>query len=98
MAVIGTLYYTAYNKQSDILIPKLVIKKNRIFTICFVDDGGIPMSQMICVFLEDIKIDNRYIDLALAYLPYGKLDKEYPSDTKFYIFLKEIKIGEGKIE
>ena len=86
------------NKQSDILIPKLVIKKNRIFTICFVDDGGIPMSQMICVFLEDIKIDNRYIDLALAYLPYGKLDKEYPSDTKFYIFLKEIKIGEGKIE
>jgi len=86
------------NKQSDILIPKLVMRKNRIFTICFVDDVGTPISKMICVFLEDINIDNRDIDLTLAYLPYGKLDKEYPSDTEFHIFLKEMKIGEGKIK
>ena len=85
------------NKQSDILIPQFVFRKNRIFTICFVNDAGTPISQMICVFLEDIKINNRDIDLSLAYLPYGKLDKEYPSGTKFYIFLRETKIGEGKI-
>lgn len=85
------------NKQSDILISNFVIVGNKIFTICFVNDAGTPISQMICVFLEDIKINNRDIDLTLAYLPYGKLDKEYPSGTKFYIFLKETKIGEGKI-
>lgn len=81
------------NKQSDILFPRLIIRKNKIFTLCFVRDDNTPISQIICVFLEDIKIHHRDLDLTLSYLPFGKLDNKYCSDSKFYIFLRENKIG-----
>jgi len=86
------------NKISDILFPRLAIRKNRIFTLCFVGDDDTPISQMICVFLENIKINDRNVDFTILFLPFGKLDTHFSSGTKFYIFLRETKIGEGKLE
>lgn len=87
-----------YNKEiSHISFPKLEIVENQIFTVCFVDINERPISQMICVSTESVrweKVSGKF-KCVLAYLPLGKLDKEYTEETKFYLFYNNKKIGEG---
>lgn len=71
-----------------------IFLKDRIYPICFVNDDDEPISQTVCVCVENY---NRKAKTAeLSFLPLGnKLDRDI-CDLKFYIFDIGKKIGEGK--
>lgn len=84
---------------SKIRFSRLLIVENQILTICFVSENNTPLSNMICVSLENIKWKqkSRNLTCVFAYLPLGKLDRVYSELTKFYIFFNNEKIGEGNL-
>lgn len=86
-----------YQKSINNAIKHIIISENRIFTICFISKDNVPISHMICVATESIhwNKEQKGLKCIFAYLPLGKLDKEYTEETKFYLFYNNKKIGEG---
>ncbi len=76
--------------------PKLTVIENQIFSICFVKNE-VPISHMICAATENVKWNKKACNCILAFLPLGKLEKIYPAETEFYIFVDGKKVGKGRL-
>ena len=86
--------YLQNNRKSKIR-NRMTFTNNQIFTICFIDKKGIPISNMICVATENIKRHKDGCKCIIAYLPLGKNNKEFPDGTGFYVFYNSKKIATG---
>ncbi len=71
------------------------LRSNKILPICFVNEHSIPISQVGCVSLDDIKLENNICECTISILVNGKIDNKFPMGTEFYVFYQKEKIGKG---
>lgn len=73
------------------------LQDKSIIPVCFVNDNGIALSNMICVCMEDTKkITNSEFDCVFSFLPlsdaiYNIIDE----NIKFFFYKDYKKVGEG---
>lgn len=84
-----------YKKRNQ----KTLLRNDSIVPICFVNDKGFPISNNICVCIEDARVlsDNEY-ECIFSFLPLSEIKyniKEF--NLRFFFFDDYQKMGEGVV-
>lgn len=77
--------------------PRKVLSSHNIVPVCFIDDKGIPVSNDVCILIENSKKNghNEY-ECIFSFLPSSNIKYDIKkTNIKFIIFDNRVKIGEG---
>lgn len=90
----------ASHKQKGLLIPRFQIKNGEIFPACFINEEGSPISDALCVTLENlhwlgIHRCTCHISLVLDDVPTESL---FLPGNQFYLYHNKKQIAKGTIE
>ncbi len=80
--------------------PRKIFSSNNIVPVCFINDKNIPVSNDICILIEDCKKNaaNEY-ECIFSFLPLSRVKYDITEpDIKFIVFDDRVKIGVGIVK
>ena len=85
-------------KSNDLFFSKrLRFVEDSVFYICFKDENEKPISHMLAVSIDDIKISNQQITCVFSFMPECEYDTDYSADDLFNLYDDDRLIAEGRI-
>ena len=94
--------YTAdifFNKELSKKQKKSYLIEASIIPVCFIDSNGFPVSNTICIFIENagIKSDNNF-ECTFSFLPLSEVKFNIEgTGIRFFLFDEKYRIGEGVV-
>lgn len=84
-------------EKTSFFSKKLKLVEDSVFFICFKDENNKPISHMLAISIDDIKISKQKITCTLNFMPECEFNTYFFADTLFNLYDDKALIAEGCI-